>query len=73
MFRSDLKSANVFLSNKNMIKIGDLGVAKLLAATRYAHTHRPRALCRAAFCRCCRAKRPRVEEKRTSSLYMEKH
>ena len=38
MFRSDLKSANVFLSNKNMIKIGDLGVAKLLAATRYAHT-----------------------------------
>ena len=31
---SDLKSANVFLSNKNMIKIGDLGVAKLLAATR---------------------------------------
>jgi NIMA (never in mitosis gene a)-related kinase len=30
----DLKSANVFLSNKNMIKIGDLGVAKLLAATR---------------------------------------
>ena len=31
---SDLKSANVFLSSKNCIKIGDLGVAKLLAATR---------------------------------------
>lgn len=30
----DLKSANVFLSSKNIIKIGDLGVAKLLAATR---------------------------------------
>jgi hypothetical protein len=28
----------VFLSNKNMIKIGDLGVAKLLAATRCAAT-----------------------------------
>ena len=30
----DLKSANVFLSETNCIKIGDLGVAKLLAATR---------------------------------------
>jgi NIMA (never in mitosis gene a)-related kinase len=30
----DLKSANVFLSNHNCIKIGDLGVAKLLAASR---------------------------------------
>lgn len=34
----DLKSLNVFITNKNQIRIGDLGVAKILENTNFAKT-----------------------------------
>lgn len=34
----DLKSMNLFLGSKKQLKIGDLGVAKVLGSHKYAHT-----------------------------------
>jgi NIMA (never in mitosis gene a)-related kinase len=34
----DLKSMNLFIDDKNRIKIGDLGVARVLGHSTYAHT-----------------------------------
>lgn len=34
----DIKTLNIFLQKNEMVKIGDLGVAKMLNANDFAHT-----------------------------------